>query len=34
MRKIDGELIGRARLFDYGSQGARPCRYAEPDSRR
>jgi hypothetical protein len=34
MRKIDGELIGRARLFDYGSQGARPCRYAEPVSRR
>jgi len=29
MRKIDGELIGRARLFDYGSQGVRPCRSAE-----
>jgi len=29
MRKIDGEFIGRARLVDYGSQGARPCRSAE-----
>ena len=34
MRKIDGEFIGRARLFDYGSQDARPCRSAEPVSRR